>query len=128
MLGLQHRLVFAVVAHRLARFLDGRGESRRGHVQARPEGVEQLVRRHHPLAALDQVGEQVEGLRLNGDPPALALEGPRFGVELVLAECNTHGRRDSISPAGDCATPPPAGVRTGPRKSQEKTEKRPRTG
>jgi hypothetical protein len=40
---LQHRLAFAGVAHRLARFLDRCGEGRRGHMQARPQVVEQFV-------------------------------------------------------------------------------------
>jgi hypothetical protein len=79
-LGAQHRLALAVVPYRLASLLHGPGERRWGDAHARPQGVEQLVRGNDALAALDQVDEEVEDLRLDRDPLAALLEGPRFGL------------------------------------------------
>ncbi len=97
-LGAQHRLVLAVVPHRLAGPVHGLGERRRAHGHPRPQGVEQLVRGDDALAVLDQIGEDIEHLRLDRNPASTLLEDSRFSVELILAKRELHRREHSVSP------------------------------
>ncbi len=41
---------------------------------------------------LDQIGEEIEDLRLDPDSLPTPLEGPRFGVELVFSKCEAPMR------------------------------------
>ncbi len=52
----------------------------------RPERVQKFVGGGYAPAVFDEVGEEVEDLRLDVDCLPASLKGPRFGVELVLPE------------------------------------------
>jgi hypothetical protein len=93
----QHRLAFAVVAHRIAGLAHGSGERIGTRVGSRPEGFEEFVGGSNALAVLDQVDEQVEDLRLDVNPLPTPLERTRFGVESVIPERKSHDCRDSVS-------------------------------
>ena len=77
-----HLLRLPVVPERAAHLLDPAGDGGLGDEPAAPDGVHQLVLGDHPVAVRDQVGQDVERLRLQRDRPARTPQLEQRGVQL----------------------------------------------
>ncbi len=88
--GADQPLLTPAVADRPAGRLDPAGQGRVAHEPAPPDLVQQLGPWHHPVAVADQVGQDLEHLRLQvaGDAAAAQLVAPV--VELAVAEAVDH--------------------------------------
>ncbi len=71
--GADQALFLAIVADRLADRIDMTGQRRLGNDPSVPYRIEQIVLADDVLAVLDQMDEQVEDLRPDGD--GLAIPG-----------------------------------------------------
>jgi hypothetical protein len=80
----------AATLQRLADGRHGGGQHGLGDVLAPPELVEELPLRHYPVAVLEQVVEQVEGLGCELDDLAAAAELEERHVELEFGEGVDH--------------------------------------
>src|SRR5262245_55057327 len=82
------RLVIAAVAKGAPRRLDAGAERRIRDDPPLPNGGDQLVLAHHPVAMLDEVNQQVEDLRLdpNGVASAKQLAARHVDFKLTKAE------------------------------------------
>jgi hypothetical protein len=101
--GADHPLGAAAVADRLAGRLDPAGQRRVGHEAAAPDLVQQLGPGDDPVAVADQVGEDLEHLRLQVAGDAAAAQLVALVVELAVTEPVDHPARlpaSSISSPG----------------------------
>ena len=91
--GPDHPLGSAVVADRLSDLLDPGGERGLGDEPVAPYLVEQLVLRHHPLGVPHQVGQQIEGLALEGSDGTVDGHLPTIeGDDDIVERDRTDGR------------------------------------
>src|SRR5262249_61972423 len=72
--GPDQALLLAGIADRRAGGVHRRAERRFRDDPALPDHAPQIVPADHPVAMLDQAGDEVEDLRLDGDGAAAALE------------------------------------------------------
>jgi hypothetical protein len=99
----------AAVADRLAGRLEPAGQRRVGHEPAAPDLVEQLGLGDHPVTVADQVGEDLEDLRLQmaDDAAAAQLQAPV--VQLAVTEPVDHPALSRIPPRRLHGCRPPFG-------------------
>ena len=110
-------LVTTRVADRPPNRFDAARQRRLGHEPVAPNLVQQLGLGHHPISVTDQVGEDVEDLRLDGDDLAAAtqLQAPHTQFEVTEPhrhEASIIARRSARAP-GDSRVvrePPAAGA------------------
>jgi hypothetical protein len=84
--GPDEPLVVAAVADRASRRIDAAGQGRFRDDPAVPDGFDQLVFGHDPVAVGDEKGEYVEDLRLNGNRPVRLHQFASISVERVIFE------------------------------------------
>src|SRR5262249_4109172 len=60
-------LLFTAVANRFARGVDAGGQVRLGNETSGPNRVQQVILGDHALSILNQINQQIENLRLDGD-------------------------------------------------------------
>ena len=88
------RVFHAAFAQRAAQRADGPLQGVLGHRHARPEGIEQFVLGDDPLAAADQIGEQIEDAWLQRH---LAFGQPQDAARLVEPKRTKFKRQLTIS-------------------------------
>src|SRR4029453_3443099 len=97
--GADDALTAPVVADRLARGLYSTGERGLAHPPVPPDGVEQFLLRHHPVAVPDQSGQSVEDLRLDRSGPAGSAQLEPVEIELAVVE-RVDQRIPPVPPGG----------------------------
>ena len=65
--GADHGLILSAIAHRRSRGVDAAGQCRFGDDAAVPDGFDQIVLGDDAVPVFDQIGQQIEYLRLDGD-------------------------------------------------------------
>jgi len=83
--GLPRRLV-----ERRPELVDESGKRPRPHARMSPDHADQLFARHHPFAVRDQVGEEIERLRSQGQRSGIARQSIGLGVQLESEEADRH--------------------------------------
>ena len=83
-------LVVAGVADRLAGGGDAAAERRLGHDPALPDGIDQLLPAHRPLAVANEVDEHVKYLRLDVNYLAGAPQFLPRNIDLEIGEAETQ--------------------------------------
>jgi len=66
-MGADRLLACAAVADRPPRRVDAAGQRRCGDDPAAPDGLQEVVLADHTIAVIDQIEQQIEDLRLDGD-------------------------------------------------------------
>ena len=79
-----HGLILAGVADRLSRGIDPAGQCGFGDRAAAPNPLDQIVLGDDTLAALDQIGQQVEYLRFDGHGFAAARQLPKIRIKYTI--------------------------------------------
>jgi hypothetical protein len=110
--GADDTLLAAAVADRLAGRLDPAGQGGLAHEPAAPELVQQLGLGDEPAAVADQVGQDLEDLRLQVAGDAAAAQLVAALVELAVAEPVDHPAASPrfLHPLSKVAAPPGATV------------------
>jgi len=85
-----HLLRPPVVTDDASHRLDAAHQRRLAHEAVAPDVVEQLGLRHHPVAVLEQINEEVEHLGLDRDGFARAPDLEAVGVDLDVPEDELH--------------------------------------
>jgi hypothetical protein len=88
--GADQALILAGVADGAPRRADPRAERRLRDDTSLPDGVDQLVLAHHSSAVPDQVEQEVENLRLDGNDPIASAQLMPPEVDLAVAEAQGH--------------------------------------
>ena len=84
--GFDETLFFAGIANHTPSDVQPRRQCRIGHDTAVPDGLDEVVLADDPFPVADQVIEQVEHLRRDGDHVRPAVKLAKVGVECVLLE------------------------------------------
>ncbi len=87
---LNHTLAGSIVVECFPRRRDATREHRFAHELPGPESLEQLVLRHDPVAALDEVAQHVEYFRLELHQLRAPAQLEKIGVESEVAELVDH--------------------------------------
>ena len=88
--GADQLLLFATVADRLARGVDPAGQGRVRHDAAAPDRSDEIVLADDVVAAFDQIDQQVEHLRLDGNRLGAAAQLPPVGVKPMIRKEKLH--------------------------------------
>ena len=90
-------LVAAAIAHSLACGIDAARQRRIGNDSATPNRCNQVVLADHPVTVLDQINQQVEYLRLDGNGLGATAQLAPVGVKCMIAKEKLHWRPTSAS-------------------------------
>ena len=88
--GADHGLILAAVADRLSRGVDAAGQGGFGDDAAVPDGLDQIVLGDDPFAVLDQIDQEVEHLRFDGDAFAGAGQLAQVDIKHMVGKAKLH--------------------------------------
>ena len=88
--GADQALRCAAVADRLAHGVQAGCQGRFGHGPAAPDGLDQIVLADDAAAVADEVDEDVEDLRFDGDGAGSVAQFAAIDIEEVVTECEGH--------------------------------------
>ena len=99
-------LRLAIIAHCLARSLHSCGNRRFRDDAAIPDGIDDLVLRHHPVAVLCQQQQEGEHLWFDMDAFAIAAQLESVRIELETPEADDPGYWSVHPNIPDCGKSP----------------------
>ncbi len=88
--GADQLLVLAAVADRLARGVDAAGQRRIRHDPAAPDRSDEIILADDAVAVLQQVNQQVEHLRLDGNGLGTAAQLASVGIKRMIGKEKLH--------------------------------------
>jgi hypothetical protein len=88
--GLDQALLLAIVPDHLARGVDVAGEGRFGDDARTPDLLQQIVLADDPVAAHNEIGEEIENLRANRDRLGLPQQFPAVEIKHKVGEQELH--------------------------------------
>ena len=91
--GADQPLVFAAVADRLARGIDAAAQGRIRNDPAAPDRRDEIIFADDAVAVLDQIDQQVEHLRLDGNRLRPAAQLAPVGIKRMIGKEKLHGYR-----------------------------------
>jgi hypothetical protein len=90
--GPDQPLLVAIVVDRAPHRIDAAGQRRVGDHASVPDGIEQIVPRHHTVAVADQVVQEIEDLRLDGNQGTGPAQLAAVGIKHEIFELERHVR------------------------------------